>query len=34
VHELVTRLEAQVKRKLPQLSRVTIHPEPGSDNRR
>jgi len=34
VHELATRLEAEVKRKLPQLSRVTIHPEPGSDNRR
>lgn len=34
VHELVTRLEAEIKRKLPQLARVTIHPEPGSDNRR
>lgn len=34
VHESVTRLEAEIKRKMPQLARVTIHPEPGSDNRR
>lgn len=34
VHDLITRLEAEIKRQLPQVSRVTIHPEPGSDNRR
>jgi divalent metal cation (Fe/Co/Zn/Cd) transporter len=34
VHELVTRLESDIKRGLPQLIRVTIHPEPFSDNRR
>ncbi|MGH9487078.1 MAG: cation diffusion facilitator family transporter [Terriglobales bacterium] len=34
VHERVTQLEAEIKRNLPQLFRVTIHPEPVSDNRR
>ncbi|MGH9392807.1 MAG: cation transporter dimerization domain-containing protein, partial [Terriglobales bacterium] len=34
VHELVTALEAKIKRELPELFRVTIHPEPDSDNRR
>lgn len=34
VHELVTRLEGDIKRTQPELVRVTIHPEPGSDNRR
>ena len=34
VHELVTDLEAKIKRDLPDLFRVTIHPEPDSDNRR
>jgi cation diffusion facilitator family transporter len=34
VHDRVTELEAALKRGLPELFRVTIHPEPGSDNRR
>ena len=34
VHELVTRLEGDIRRGLPQLFRITIHPEPASDNRR
>ncbi|MGH9475412.1 MAG: cation-efflux pump [Terriglobales bacterium] len=34
VHERVTQLEAEIKRRLPELFRVTIHPEPSSDNRR
>jgi len=34
VHERVTELETALKRGLPELFRVTIHPEPGSDNRR
>ena len=34
VHELLTQLENDIKRGLPQVSRVTIHPEPSSDNRR
>jgi len=34
VHELVTSLEAKIKRELPELFRLTIHPEPDSDNRR
>lgn len=34
VHELVTRLETEIKRQLPEIFRVTIHPEPRSDNRR
>ncbi|MGH9466113.1 MAG: cation-efflux pump [Terriglobales bacterium] len=34
VHERVTQLEAEIKRGLPELYRVTIHPEPVSDNRR
>lgn len=34
VHDLVTELEGALKRGLPELFRVTIHPEPGSDNRR
>ncbi|HXR97015.1 MAG TPA: cation-efflux pump [Terriglobales bacterium] len=34
VHELVSRLESDIKHGLPQLIRVTIHPEPFSDNRR
>lgn len=34
VHERVTQLEAELKRNLPELFRVTIHPEPSSDNRR
>lgn len=34
VHELVTRLEADLQRGLPELFRITIHPEPNSDNRR
>lgn len=34
VHEVVTQLEGDIKRGLPELFRVTIHPEPRSDNRR
>lgn len=34
VHELITALEGDIKRGLPELFRVTIHPEPSSDNRR
>jgi cation diffusion facilitator family transporter len=34
VHDRVTELEAALKRGLPELFRITIHPEPGSDNRR
>lgn len=34
VHESITRLEIEIKRRLPELLRITIHPEPGSDNRR
>jgi cation diffusion facilitator family transporter len=34
VHERVTRLEAAIRRELPQIFRITIHPEPRSDNRR
>ncbi|MGH9414747.1 MAG: cation-efflux pump [Terriglobales bacterium] len=34
VHEQVTRLEAEIKRTLPEVFRVTIHPEPHSDNQR
>ena len=34
VHERVSRLEAEIRRELPQLFRITIHPEPKSDNRR
>ncbi len=34
VHERVSRLEAEIRRALPQLFRITIHPEPTSDNRR
>jgi cation diffusion facilitator family transporter len=34
VHERVSRLEAEIRRALPQLFRITIHPEPRSDNRR
>ncbi|MGH9416214.1 MAG: cation-efflux pump [Terriglobales bacterium] len=34
VHELVTELEAEIRRGLPQLFRITIHPEPTSDNSR
>lgn len=34
VHELVTELEADIRRGLPNLFRITIHPEPTSDNSR
>lgn len=34
VHEAVTSFESELKRRWPELSRVTIHTEPGSDNRR
>lgn len=34
VHEVITQLEGDLKRALPRLYRVTIHPEPRSDNRR
>jgi divalent metal cation (Fe/Co/Zn/Cd) transporter len=34
VHEIVTAVEARIKREIPQLLKVTIHTEPGSDNRR
>jgi cation diffusion facilitator family transporter len=34
VHEIVTDFEAAIKRELPELFKVTIHTEPGSDNRR
>ncbi len=34
VHEILTTIEAELKRALPELSRVTIHPEPRSDNQR
>ncbi len=33
VHEIVSRFEARLRRELPELERVTIHTEPGSDNR-
>ncbi len=33
VHDIVSRFEARLRRELPELSRVTIHTEPGSDNR-
>ncbi len=34
VHEAVTAFESELKRRWPELARVTIHTEPGSDNRR
>lgn len=34
VHALITALEDQVKSELPQVTRVFIHPEPATDNRR
>lgn len=34
VHERISGLESRLRRALPELIRVTIHPEPGSDNRR
>ncbi len=34
VHEAVTSFESELRRRWPDLSRVTIHTEPGSDNRR
>lgn len=33
VHEIVSRFEARLKREIPELSRVTVHTEPRSDNR-
>lgn len=34
VHEVITQLEGDIKRTMPRIFRVTIHPEPRSDNRR
>lgn len=34
VHEAVTGFESELRRRWPELARVTIHTEPGSDNRR
>lgn len=34
VHALITALEDRVKSELPRLTRVFIHPEPATDNRR
>ena len=34
VHTLITALEDRVKAELPQITRVFIHPEPATDNRR
>jgi len=34
VHEISTELEIRFKREAPELFRVLIHPEPGTDNRR
>ena len=34
VHELITELETDFKRELPEVTRLLIHPEPATDNRR
>ncbi len=34
VHELITELETAFKRKSPEVTRLLIHPEPATDNRR
>jgi divalent metal cation (Fe/Co/Zn/Cd) transporter len=34
VHEAITALEARFKQECPEVYRVTIHPEPVTDNLR
>ena len=34
VHELITELESEFKRESPEVTRLLIHPEPATDNRR
>jgi divalent metal cation (Fe/Co/Zn/Cd) transporter len=34
VHEVITALEDRFKLECPEVSRVTIHPEPATDNLR
>jgi divalent metal cation (Fe/Co/Zn/Cd) transporter len=34
VHEVITALESRLKLECPEIYRVTIHPEPATDNLR
>jgi divalent metal cation (Fe/Co/Zn/Cd) transporter len=34
VHEIQTTIEGKIRRELPDVFRVLIHPEPQTDNRR
>jgi divalent metal cation (Fe/Co/Zn/Cd) transporter len=34
VHALITAFEDSVKAEMPEVTRVFIHPEPATDNRR